>query len=147
MGMEQQAAEKLGEAVSIVATASTKGTGKKIMTMGAAGALGGALGAAAASTMGSRSAGEGLASHKGYIVLAVGETHLGILKQKTGLLKPSCGELLERLPLDQLAKFELGGGALTSPLVLGLKDGTELELEVPRAQKGKVEKLKAALKL
>ena len=44
-------------------------------------------------------------------------------------------------------KFELGGGALTAPLVVGLADGSEFELEVPRAHKGKVEKLRAALNL
>jgi hypothetical protein len=145
--MEQQAAEKMGEAVSIVATVSTKGTGKKIMTAGVARQLGGALGGAAAETMGSKRAGSGLEGHSGYVVLAIGEKSLGLLKQKTGLLKPSCGDLLETIPLDQVANMELGGGALTSPLTIGLADGTEIELEVPRAHKGKVEKVKAALKL
>lgn len=45
MGMEQQASEKLGESVSMVATVSTKGTGKR--TMLTAG-IGGVVGAAAA---------------------------------------------------------------------------------------------------
>ena len=143
MGMEDQASEKLGEKVSMVATASTKGTGKK--TMLTAG-VGGVLGAAAAAAVSNRGT-SGLADYKGYLVLGLGEKNLGVFKQKTGLLKPSCGDLLETIPLDQVAKFELGGGALTAPLVLGLKDGSELEFEVPRAHKGKIEKLKAALKV
>lgn len=137
MGMEQQAAEKMGEAVSTVATVSTKGTGKKIMTAGVARQLGGAIGGAAAETFGSKRAG----------MMALGEKNLGLLKQKTGLLKPSCGDLLEAIPLDQVTKMELGGGALTAPLVVTLADGAQIELEVPRAHKGKVEKFKAALKL
>lgn len=144
--MEQQAAEKLGEPVRMVATVSTKGTGKKIMTAGVARQLGGALGAAAAETVAARR-GTGLANHSGYLVLALGEQNLGMLKQKTGLLKPSCGDLLESVPLGEIRKFELGGGALTAPLVIGLADGSEIELEVPRAHKGKVEKLKGALGL
>lgn len=145
MGMEQQAAEKLGEPVSIVATVSTKGTGKKIMTAGVARQLGGALGGAAAETFGSKRAGSGLESHSGYVVMALGQGSLGLLKQKTGLLKPSCGDLLEAIPLEQVASLELGGGTLTAPLVITLTDGTRMELEVPRAHKGKVEKFKTAL--
>lgn len=145
--MEQQAAEKLGEQVSVVATVSTKGTGKKIMTAGVAQQLGGALGATAAGSIAGKSMPGGPGGHSGYMVLAVGERSLGMFKQKTGLLKPSCGDLLETIPLEQITRFELGGGALTAPLVIGLADGSEFALEVPRAHKGKVEKLKAALKL
>jgi hypothetical protein len=145
--MEQQATEKLGEQVRMVATVSTKGTGKKIMTAGVAQQLGGALGATAANSIAKKRSPGGPGGHSGYMVLALGETNLGMFKQKTGLLKPSCGDLLETIPLDQITKFELGGGALTAPLVVGLADGSEFELEVPRAHKGKVEKLRAALNL
>jgi len=145
MGMEQQAAEKLGEQVRMVATVSTKGTGKKIITAGVAGQIGGAIGmAAAGSAMNKRTPG-GPSGYTGYMVLALGEQSFGMLKQKTGLLKPSCGDLLEKLPLADVRKFEIGSGTLTVPLTLGLADGSEFELEVPRAHKGKVEKLKAAL--
>ncbi len=142
MGMEQQAGEKLGEAVSVVATVSTKGTGKK--TMLTAG-IGGVVGAAAANAMAARGT-SSLSDYKGYLVLRLGEKNLGVFKQKTGLLKPSCGDLLETIPLEQISTFEVAGGALTVPLTIGLTDGSELQFEVPRAHKGKVEKLKSALK-
>lgn len=141
MGMEDQAAKQLGENVRAVATVSTKGTGKK--TMLTAG-IGGAIGAAAANAMSGRGA-TTLADYKGFMVLGVGERNLGVFKQKTGLLRASCGELLQAIPLEQISSFEVGGGALTVPLTIGLTDGTELQMEVPRAHKGKVGKLKAAL--
>ena len=145
MGMEDQAAQKLGEPVLYVATVSSKGTGKGIMTAGIAGQLGGALGAATAGTIADGRAPRGPGGHKGYMVLALTDSKLGFLKQKSGLLKPSCGDLLDSVPRDEITAFELGGGSLTSPLKIALADGTEIELEVPRVHKGKVEKLKSAL--
>ncbi len=142
MGMEQQASEKLGESVSMVATVSTKGTGKR--TMLTAG-IGGVVGAAAAAAVANRGK-DALGEYKGYVVLGLGEKNLGVFKQKTGLLKPSCGDLLASIPLEEVTSFEVGGGALTAPLTIGLTDGSELEFEVPRAHKGKAEKLGAAIK-
>lgn len=141
MGMQEQAALGLGEDVRAVATVSTRGTGKK--TMLTAG-IGGAIGAAAANAMSGRGA-TTLADYKGFMVLGLGERNLGIFKQKSGLLKASCGDLLQAIPLEQVSSFELGGGALTVPLTIGLADGTQLEFEVPRAHKGKVGALKASL--
>ena len=141
MGMQEQAAQKLGENVRAVATVSTKGTGKK--TMLTAG-IGGAIGAAAASAMSGRGTST-LADYKGFMVLGLGEQNLGIFKQKSGLLRPSCGDLLQAIPLEQISSFELQGGALTVPLTIGMTDGSELVFEVPRAHKGKVGKLKSAL--
>jgi hypothetical protein len=140
--MEQQASEKLGEPVSMVATVSTKGTGKKTMLTAGIGGVVGAAAAAAVSNRGKSALGE----YKGYLVLGLGEKNLGVFKQKTGLLKPSCGDLLESIPLEQIASFKVAGGALTVPLTIGMADGTELEFEVPRAHKGKAEKLGAAIK-
>lgn len=145
MGMEQQAAEKLGEPVRLVATVSSKGTAKSIMTAGVARQLGGAIGAATAGTLANRGSLDTIAGHKGYMVLALSDANLAVFKQKSGLLKPSCGDLLGSLPRDGITAFELGGGTLTSPLKLTLADGTELEFEVPRAHKGKVEKIQQAL--
>ncbi len=145
MGMEQQAAEKLGEPVMMVATVSSKGTAKSIMTAGVARQLGGAIGAAAAGTLAHRGSLATIAGNKGYMVLALTEANLAVFKQKTGLLKPSCGDLLGSLSRENISSFELGGGTLTSPLNVTLADGTELEFEVPRAHKGKVEKIQQAL--
>jgi hypothetical protein len=143
--MEGQAAEKLGEPVQLVATVSSKGTAKSIMTAGVARQLGGAIGAATAGTLTSRGSLDTITGHKGYMVLALTESKLAFFKQKSGLLKPSCGDLLGSLTREDITAFELGGGALTAPLSVKLSDGTELEFEVPRAHKGKVEKVKQAL--
>lgn len=147
MGMEEQAAEKLGEAVSQVAIVSPRGHGKKMMTAGVARQLGGALGAAGAETLANRRLPGGPGDHKGFMVIALGATKIGFFKQKTGLLKPSCGDLLETFPRDQVTAFDIGGGALTSPVTMTFQDGTEFEFEAPRAQKGKAERFKAALGL
>lgn len=145
MGMEQQASEKLGEPVHLVATISSKGTAKSIMTAGVARQLGGAIGAATAGTLANRGSVDTIAGHKGYMVLALTDGSLAVFKQKTGLLKPSCGELLGSLERSSIETFELGGGTLTSPLTIGLGDGSHLEFEVPRAHRGKVEKIQQAL--
>ena len=145
MGMEEQAAEKLGEPVHLVATVSSKGTAKSIMTAGVARGLGGAIGAAAAGTLANRGSIDTISGNKGYMVLALSDANLAVFKQKSGLLKPSCGDLLGSLGRDGITSFELGGGTLTAPLKVVLSDGTELEFEVPRAHKGKVEKIQQAL--
>ncbi len=145
MGMEQQAAEKLGEPVELVATVSSKGTAKSIMTAGVARQLGGAIGAAAAGTLANRGNIDTIAGNKGYMVLALTGSSLAVFKQKSGLLKPSCGDHLGSLPRESVRSFELGGGALTAPLKIALEDGTELEFEVPRAHRGKVEKIQQTL--
>lgn len=145
MGMEQQAAEKLGEPVQLVATISSKGTAKSIMTAGVARSLGGAIGAATAGTLANRGGVDTIAGNKGYMVLALTDSNLAVFKQKSGLLKPSCGDLLGSLSREAITSFDLGGGTLTSPLKVTLANGTELDFEVPRAHKGKVEKIQQAL--
>jgi len=143
--MEEQAAEKLGEPVSVIAVVSPRGMGKSIMTAGVAQQLGGALGAVGAAKMTNKRMPGGPGDHKGFMVIALGETKIGIFKQKTGLLKPSCGDLLETFPRDQLVSFEIGSGKLTLPVNVVFADGTEFEFEAPRAQKGKAERFKEAV--
>ncbi|MEO8540636.1 MAG: hypothetical protein ABI577_12930 [bacterium] len=145
MGMEQQAAAVLGEGVRLVATVSSKGTAKRIITAGVARQLGGAAGHAAAQTLGNRGSIDSIEGHKGYMVLALTGTSLGVFKQKAGLLKPSCGEILGTIPMTDVSSFSVGGGALTAALTVTLSDGTELEFEVPRVHKGKVEKIRDAI--
>ena len=129
----------------MVATISSKGTAKSIMTAGVARSLGGAVGAATAGTLANRGSVDTIAGHKGYMVLALTDANLAVFKQKSGLLKPSCGDVLGAFPREAVTAIDLGGGALTSPLKVTLDDGTELEFEVPRAHKGKVEKIQQAL--
>lgn len=141
MGIEQKASEQLGESVLATAIVSSKGTGKRAMAFGA---LGGAAGAALANRR-SGSAAETVAGHKGHMVLALTPTRLGVFKQGKGMLVAGCGDLLESLPREEIAGVEVGGGLLTSPVAIRLTDGSAIELEVPRLQKGKVKKLQSAL--
>jgi hypothetical protein len=141
MGIEQKASEQLGEPVLATAIVSSKGTGKRAMAFGA---LGGAAGAALANRRAGTAA-ETLAGHKGHMVLALTPTRLGVFKQGKGMLVAGCGDLIESLPREEIAGVELGGGLLTSPVAIRLKDGSAIELEVPRLQKGKVKKLQSAL--
>jgi hypothetical protein len=144
MGMVEQTAKVLGEPVELTGIISPKGQGKRMMTVGV---LGGVAGQLAADKIGNKKAPSLPGGQRsGYMVVALSPTKLAFFKMKRNLIRSSAGDLLEARPRDTVTRFELGGGALTSQLAVEFEDGTNYELEVPRAHKGKAEKIAAALK-
>ena len=144
--MESDAAAKLGEAVELTTVVSPHGQGKTLMTAGVIRQVAGVAGALAVTHRSAKERPDTPGGFKGgYMVLALGATKVGFFSMKRGLLKNTAGELIEELPREAITGFELGGGTLTSPLKVTLDDGTVWDLEVPRAQKGKTEKIAHAL--
>lgn len=153
--MEKKAAERLGEIILAGSIISTSGTGRSIGTSVLGAQLGGAIGAAAAGAIGAAAAGAvgmagsqpgcvpSLGDYRGLLYVGVGVTRVGFFKVSRGLVGPSLKELVLTVPRDAIATFDLRGGALTCPLSVGLRDGTVLDLEVPRAHKGRVERIAA----
>jgi hypothetical protein len=147
--VEKQAAEQLGEAIIAGSIISTSGTGRA-MAMNVAGAyLGGAIGSGIASAVNGATASKREittpAGYEGLLYIGVGSTKVGFFRVQKGLMGPGLKELLLTTPRESIASFELGGGMVTCPLKIGLSDGTLFALEVPRAHKGKAEKVGALL--
>lgn len=148
MGMESQATELLGEAVSRTAVVSPKGQGKKFMTAGVAGQLAGVAGAMMADAKaGKRPPTTPGDFSGGYMVIGLGETQIAFFEMKRGLMKNGVGKLLVAHPRESVTRFDIGGGTLTAVVTVELADGTNYLLEVPRAQKGGAEKLAKELGL
>ncbi len=142
MGMEEKAAELMGEVVSHAAVVSPKGQGKKIITAGAAmqaaGVVGGMIAEAKA---GKRPASTPGGHGGGYMIMALGEENVAFFEAKSGLIGRKPGKLLVSHPRADLVSMEMGGGTLTKELTVEFADGTNYPLEVPRANAGGVEKL------
>jgi hypothetical protein len=143
--VEKQAGEQLGETVVAGSLISTSGTGKAMGMNQLGSQLAGVVGAAAGAAVsmaGSRT--QTITTPGGYqglMYLAVGATNVGFFKVKQGFVGPSLKELLLVVPRASIEQFEMSGGKLTCPLTVALSDGTVFPLEVPRAYKGKVEKI------
>ena len=147
MSMESTAAEAMGEAVSMTTVVSPKGQGKTMMAAGMARQVSGLTGSLGVEQLARSKRTDTPGGYKGgYMVLALGETKLGFFEMKRGLLSNKAGQLLEEVARAEVLTFELGGGTLTSALTVALEDGTSWELEVPRAHKGKTERMAAALR-
>jgi hypothetical protein len=86
-----------------------------------------------------------VADHKGYMILAAGPTKIGFFVMKRGLISNGIGNLLAEHPREDIAKLEVGSGLATAGVALEFKDGSSYALEVPRASKGKLEKLQKEL--
>lgn len=154
MGMEQEAEKAMNEDVLLCAVVASRGTGGRVAGATLASQvmnIGGAVGAAAA-TMGASAVTSKQETafvpgdHKGYMVLAAGKTKLGFFAMKRGLMSNSVGELLAERQRDEVSRFEVDGkGIATSAVDIEFKDGSAYALEVPRASKGKAQKLQKEL--
>jgi hypothetical protein len=148
--MDKVAARLMGEPVIAGAMIATAGTGGKMALGAGAAAVGGIVGSAvvaAAQTALGRDMKEPTTpgSHQGLMYVAVGPTKVAFFSVRRGLLKASIKELLVEVPRDDVAQFEVGGGALTSSLAVVLRDGTNYRLEVARAYRGKAQRVQQAL--
>jgi hypothetical protein len=142
--MDQKAMAALGEEVLGQAVVQTTGTGRSMMTAGMGGAVGGLVGAVASTAMDRGKHGD-LLGHKGRMFVLLGPTKLGFFNFKNGLLRASVGDPIGVLRRDAITSIEIGGGVLTTAFTVHLDDGTALGLEAPRAEKGKIEKIAAAI--
>ncbi len=143
--MDAKAMAALGEDVIVEALVQTVGTGRSMMSAGVGGSVGGLVGAAAAGALGGRGKNAALLGHSGRMSLLLGPTRLGFFTLKSGLLKASEGDPIGILRRDAITGIEFGGGMLTTAFTIHLDDGTSVDLEAPRTEKGKVEKVAAAI--
>ena len=76
------------------------------------------------------------------MILAAGKTKLGFFAMKRGLLSNTVGALLTERNRDEVSGFAVAEkGLATSAVDIAFKDGSACALEVPRASKGKAQKL------
>jgi hypothetical protein len=143
--MDSKAMAALGEEVLVQAVVQTVGTGRSMMTAGIGAGVGGVVGSIAGEALGGRGKHGDLLGHKGRMFLLLGPTRLGFFTFKSGLLKASVGDPIGILRRDAVTSVELGSGMLTTAFTVHLDDGTALALEAPRAEKGKIEKVAAAI--
>jgi len=74
-------------------------------------------------------------------MLALTADDVVLLNGRRGMLKPVATGLAGRAPRRELAAVELGKGTLVAPLRLSWTDGTEWQLNVPRAEARKARAL------
>jgi hypothetical protein len=74
-------------------------------------------------------------------MLALTADDVVLLNGRRGMLKPVATGLAGRAPRRELAVAELGKGNLVAPLRLAWTDGTEWQLNVPRAEAKKAQAL------
>ncbi len=143
--MEKQASAALGEQVVAGALVSSAGTGKAMGLRSFGAQLGGAIGSGIAQAAGGPPKVTSPGGYQGVMYMAVGPTKVGFFGTKQGLIGRSLKDLLLTVSRGSITTFEMHGGALTCPLAVALDDGTVFALEVPRAEKGKTEKIGALL--
>jgi len=135
--MEKNAAAVMGEPVIAGALVLPKGFSKKnAIGMG----VGGVIGAAVATAMGSGAA-TTPGGHHGRLFIALSPTKLAFFEAKSGLLKVKLGRLLHEAPRSSVTAFDAGGGALVAPLHIVLADGAVYELETPRASRKRIARI------
>lgn len=105
---------------------------------------GGSMAKAAADTAASRY-GDGKApidsGTASVAMLALTADDIVLLNGRRGMIKPVATGLAGRAPRRELATVELGKGKLVAPLRLAWTDGTEWQLNVPRAEAKKAQAL------
>ena len=78
-------------------------------------------------------------------MLALTADDVVLINGRRGMLKPVATGLAGRVPRRALSGVELGKGKLVAPLRLSWADGSEWELNVPRAEAKKAQALLAQL--
>jgi hypothetical protein len=112
-----------------------------------AGALGGVVGAVAATAVASRSSQAADVPAFGRVAyLAASETEVALIKAKSGALKMKVtGEVLARVPRAEIESVDLHDGKLISHLRLQFANGTVWEFDVPKIGKKNAKQLVFAL--
>jgi hypothetical protein len=110
------------------------------------GAIGGALGAVAATAVASRSRAGDLPSFGRVGYVAASDAEVALIRTKSGALKMKVtDEVLARAPREEIARVELDKGRLLSHLRLQFSNGTVWEFDVPKTAAKNAERLVLAL--
>ena len=124
------------------AMVNPRGFGKKASV----GAIGGAVGAVAATAVASRTNASDVPAFGRVGYIAASETEVALIKTKSGALKMKVtGEVLARAPREELRTVELKDGKLFSSLRLQFVNGTVWEFDVPKIGKKNAKQLVAVL--
>jgi len=101
---------------------------------------GGVLGAAGAELAGGKAAKSGSAAgaetpaFKGKALLALTEADVALVTLKSGSLTSKAGEVIARMPRDQVAEAKLADG-MVPKLTISFADGSTWSMDVPRVIK------------
>jgi hypothetical protein len=124
------------------AMVNPRGFGKKASV----GAIGGAVGAVAATAVASRSKASDVPAFSRVSYIAASESEVALIKTKSGALKMKVtDEVLARAPREELRTVELKDGKLFSSLRLQFVNGTVWEFDVPKIGKKNARQLVAVL--
>jgi hypothetical protein len=124
------------------AMVNPRGFGKKASV----GAIGGAVGAVAATAVASRSKASDVPAFGRVAYIAASEAEVALIKTKSGALKMKVtDEVLARAPRKELQTVELKDGKLFSSLRLAFVNGTVWEFDVPKIGKKNAKQLVAVL--
>ncbi len=125
------------------AMVNPRGFGKKATV----GAIGGAVGAVAATVVASRSSGVADLPAFGRVgYLAASETEVALIKTKSGAIKMKVtDQALARVPREELRSAELHEGKLFSHMRLEFNNGTVWEFDVPKIGKKNAKELVSVL--
>jgi hypothetical protein len=130
--MAGEGSAALGAAEVAGAMVNPRGFGNKA----SAGALGGVVGAVAASAVASRTSASDVPAFGRVGYLAASESEVALIKTKSGALKMKVtDQLLARAPRDELEVVALKDGKLLSHLRLQFTNGTVWEFDVPKIGK------------
>ena len=110
------------------------------------GAIGGAVGAVAATAVASRSKASDVPAFGRVGYIAASESQVALIKTKSGALKMNVtDEVLVRAPREELRTVELKDGKPFSSLRLQFVNGTVWEFDVPKIGKKNAKQLVAVL--
>ncbi len=120
-----------------------RGFGKKASV----GAIGGVVGAVAATAVAGRSSGASDLPSFGRVgYVAASDAEVALIRTKSGALKMKVtDEVLARAPRQELARVELHKGRLLSHLRLQFSNGTVWEFDVPKTAVRNADRLVVAL--
>lgn len=82
----------------------------------------------------------------GYLYLVAGATRVALLPFERGSLRAVRGPAVFECPRDAVRQIDVDGRGLTRRLVLHLRDGSRLALDVPRSQSGRLDRFVASLR-
>jgi hypothetical protein len=141
-GVAGEGSAALGAPELAGAMVNPRGFGKKASV----GAIGGAVGAVAATAVASRSKASDVPAFGRVGYIAASETEVALIKTKSGALKMKVtDEVLARAPREELRTVELKDGKLFSSLRLQFVNGTVWEFDVPKIGKKNAKQLVAVL--
>ncbi len=148
---DTKARNELGEEIIASCLAISKGHTMRNATSAAGFAVGGIIGAAAATVAAKKFGKDGPegtspGGHRGNVYIVAGPTQIAFLEQKQGLIKASLGKVLARHARSEVTAIELAPGSLgMTTFTVRFQDGSSYVLDVARVQRGKAERFRDAV--